>query len=120
MQVYSSNCLLSVFVALSGACGLQHLSPGPVAGGETFTYNDQSINISTLVPYFQCLQFSLLPVNLSIFSLHLCLESLCLQSLVLLETRACMHAWMGSPSFLQQNNHFLTLSVCTSLSCLLS
>ena len=28
--------LLSVFVALSVACGLQHLSPGPVPGVGTF------------------------------------------------------------------------------------
>ena len=34
MLVYSF--LLSVLAVLSVACGLQHLSPGPVAGGGTF------------------------------------------------------------------------------------
>ena len=33
--------LLSVLVALSAACGLQHLAPGPVAGSGIF-YSGQS------------------------------------------------------------------------------
>ena len=85
MQVRSTKSLLSVFAVLSAACGLQHLSPEPVAGGGTFySYNNQTINISTSVPYPQCLHFSLLPVNFSILSLHLCLQP----SSLLLTTRA--------------------------------
>ena len=85
MQVRSTKSLLSVYTVLSAACGLQHLSPEPVAGGGTFySYNNQSMNVSISVPYPQCLHFSLLPVNFSILSLHLCLQS----SSLLLTTRA--------------------------------
>ena len=121
MQVCSSKSLLSVSAVLSVACGLQHLSPEPVAGGGTFySYNNQTMNISTSVPYPQCLHFSLLPVNFSILSLHLCLQP----SSLLLTTRA----WVVSLSlhtveyscFYAAEENFLTLSVCSSLCCLLS
>ena len=50
------SSLLSALAALSVACELQHLSSGPVAGGGTFYgHNHQSMNISTSVPYPQCL-----------------------------------------------------------------
>ena len=41
MHEFFLKSLLLVLVALSAACGLQHLSPGPVAGGGTF-YSGQS------------------------------------------------------------------------------
>ena len=79
--------------------------------------HDQSMNISTLVPYSQCLKFSLLPVNLSILSLHLCLESLCLQSLVLLTTRACMNGLSHYLSYSRISISLLSVSVLLSVVC---